>query len=301
MKKLTLVLTFLMCTASSCGAQNTHSFTYDEDKLLERVKDLSADAFEGRETGEKGSDSARAYIINQFKNIDVFGYNDDYEQPFLFTSWGKTYNGVNILAEIKGAEHPEKYIIISAHYDHLGVRGETVYNGADDNASGVSALISFAEYLVKNPPKHSVIFAAFDAEELGLNGAKHFVSTFDNSKIVMNINMDMISRSKKNEIYLTGARYHQKLKTIVDAFKNPTTTKLIQGHDGTDGKLNWSTSSDHGPFHLAKLPFLYFGNEDHKAYHKPTDDFKDITPEFYKNTVRIILAIFKAIDASGLD
>lgn len=301
MKNLSIMLAFLLCILTSCSTQQVQNTTHNEDKLLERVKILSSDAFEGRKTGEKGHDLARAYIIEQFKNINVSGFNGNFEQSFSFTSWGKTYNGVNILAEIKGTKTPEKYIVISAHYDHLGVRNKTVYNGADDNSSGVSALISFAEFLIKNPPKHSIIFAAFDAEELGLEGATHFVENFDKSNIMININMDMISRSKKNELYVTGARYHPTLKTIVNAFENPTSTLLIQGHDGTDGKEDWSISSDHEPFHTADIPFLYFGNEDHNAYHKPTDDFKNITPEFYKNAVRIILAIIKSVDASGLD
>ncbi|EDP72668.1 hypothetical protein FBALC1_16242 [Flavobacteriales bacterium ALC-1] len=297
MKNIIVSLAFtLLFVASSC-AQNENP-KFDENKLLERVKILSSDKFEGRRTGEKGNDSARAYIIEQFKSIGVLGYNDNYEQSFTFTARNKAYNGVNVLAEIKGTETPEKHIVISAHYDHLGIRKGKIYNGADDDASGVSALISFAEYLVKNPPKYSVIFAAFDAEELGLRGAKHFVESFDNNKILVNLNMDMISRSAMDELYVVGARYTEWLTSILDGFKNPTTTKLLQGHDGTDGKQDWTRSSDHGPFHSAKIPFLYFGNEDHAAYHKPTDDFKDITPKFYVNAVKIILSVFESIDAS---
>ena len=182
----------------------------------------------------------------------------------------------------------------------MGIRNGKIYNGADDDASGVSALISFAEYLVQNPPKHSVILAAFDAEELGLQGAKHFVSTIEKEKVLVNLNMDMISRSAKNELYVVGGRYNENLKKIIKEFENPTSSKLLEGHDGTDGKQNWTMSSDHGPFHTVKIPFLYFGNEDHAAYHKPTDDFKDITPQFYINAVSIILSIFEAIDDTSL-
>jgi Zn-dependent M28 family amino/carboxypeptidase len=273
---------------------------FDEVKLLERLEILSSDKFEGRKTGEKGNDSARAYIITQFKSLNVFGLEGVYEYPFSFENTGKKFNATNILVEIKGTEYPEKYIVISAHHDHLGISGNKIYNGADDDASGVAALISFAEYFTKNPPKHSVILAAFDAEELGLRGAKHFVATFDNSKILVNLNMDMISRSTKDELYVVGTRYNKKLKTLIDVFKNPTTSKLLQGHDGTDGKQDWSTSSDHGPFHKVNIPFLYFGNEDHASYHKPTDDFAAITPQFYMNSVNVILLIFEAIDASEL-
>jgi len=299
MKNRLILLTILLFLVNLSCAQDANT-QFDEDKLLERVKILSSDKFEGRRTGEKGNDSARAYIIKEFKLLNVDGYNGKYEYSFTFQQRNKSYNATNILAEIKGTEIPEKYIVISAHHDHLGMRGNKIYNGADDDASGVSALISFAEYLIKNPPKYSVIFAAFDAEEIGLQGAKHFVQSMNMSKVLLNINMDMISRSAKNELYVVGTRYNDSLKTIMDSFKNPTSTKLLQGHDGTDGKQDWTMSSDHGPLHVAKIPFLYFGNEDHSAYHKPNDEYKDITPEFYINAVRIILSVFTDIDAAGL-
>ena len=292
-----LLFLFVFINTSSAQIEIT---AFDEDKLLQRLEILSSDAFEGRKTGEKGNDSARAYIIEQFKNLNISGYNGAYEQPFSFEIKNRTLNANNILVEIKGTEFPDKYIVISAHHDHLGVSSGKIYNGADDDASGVAALLSFADYFAKHPPKHSVVLAAFDAEELGLQGAKYFLDTIDHSKILLNINMDMISRSTKNELYVVGARYNKSLKGFINKFENPTSTTLLEGHDGTDGKQDWTMSSDHGPFHKAKIPFLYFGNEDHAAYHKPTDDFAAITPQFYKNAVRIIIALFGDIDALSL-
>ena len=282
----------------SCA--QTKNTDFNSDKLLERLERLSSDEFKGRQTGEKGNEKARAYIVEQFKALNAPSFGGKYEHKFTFEARGKSYNAVNVLAKIEGTEYPKSYIVISAHHDHLGVKGDEVYNGADDDASGVSALFSFAEYLMKNPPKHSVILAAFDAEELGLQGSKYFVDKMKNSKIVANINMDMISRSKKNEIYVVGGKYNEKLKNIIENLKNTTNTKLLQGHDGTDGKQNWTYASDHGSFHRAKIPFLYFGDEDHPGYHNPSDEFKNITPQFYKNTVAIILSAFKDLDASGL-
>ena len=282
----------------SCA--QTKALDFNESDLLKRVEKLSSDEFEGRRTGEKGNDLARAYIIDQFKKLKLQGYSGTFEHPFSFSRQQVAYNANNILVEIKGTKYPETYIVISAHYDHLGIINDQIYNGADDDASGVSALIAYAEYFKKNPPKHSVILAAFDAEELGLQGAKHFVETFDNEKILVNINLDMISRSKNNELYVVGGRYNEGLKSLLANLENPTSTKLLQGHDGTDGKQDWTMSSDHGPFYKAGIPFLYFGNEDHAAYHKPTDDFDDITPRFYKNSVQIIFAVIQAIDSKGL-
>ena len=274
--------------------------TFNEDKLLERLEVLSSDKFEGRRTGEKGNDLARAYIINEFKNIGITGFNGSYEHSFDFEIRAGKFNAKNVLAFIKGTEFPKKYIVISAHHDHLGKSGDKIYNGADDDASGVSALLAFAEYFMQNQPKHSVILAAFDAEELGLRGSKYFVDKMKDSDIVVNINMDMISRSAKNELYVVGTRYNKTLEEVVTSFKNPTDTKLLIGHDGTDGKQNWTYTSDHGPFHRSKIPFLYFGNEDHAAYHKPTDEFTDVTPNFYKKAVKIIISLFKDLDLKGL-
>ncbi|WP_188373034.1 M28 family peptidase [Winogradskyella haliclonae] len=273
---------------------------FNEDKLLNRLEVLSSDKFEGRRTGEKGNDLARAYIIKEFKSLNLPGFNGKYEHSFSFDSRVGKFDANNILVEIKGTEFPDKYIVVSAHHDHLGISGDVIYNGADDDASGVSALFAFAEYLKQNPPKHSVILAAFDAEELGLRGAKYFVDKMKEETIVVNINMDMISRSSKNELYVVGSRYNKTLQEVITSFKNPTDTKLLVGHDGSDGKQDWTYASDHGPFHRANIPFLYFGNEDHAAYHKPTDDFKDITPKFYKNAVEIIVSVFRDIDNKSL-
>ncbi|TCK67994.1 peptidase M28-like protein [Winogradskyella wandonensis] len=275
------------------------NITYDSKQLLKNIKTLSSDVYEGRGTGTEGAAKARAYIIEQFKSMDVEPFGT-FEHKFSFSRRDKTIDAVNVLAKIKGKTYPEKYIVISAHYDHLGKRDGKIYNGADDDASGIAALFAFAEVLKKNPPRHTVILAAFDAEEMGLQGANYFVEKMKDANILANINMDMISRSSKNELYVVGSRYSDKLDSIIKAFKNPTDTKLLVGHDGTDGKMDWTYSSDHGPFHKASIPFLYFGNEDHAAYHKPTDDFKDITPEFYKNAVTIIIEVFRDLDASSL-
>lgn len=272
--------------------------SFDEEKLLQRLETLSSDTFEGRRTGEKGNAMAREFVINEFKELGVEPFGTDCRQPFKFELEGKEYQGTNVLAAFKGTDKKDEYIVVSAHYDHLGIIDGQIYNGADDDASGIAAIFSFAEYLVKNPPKHSIILAAFDAEEMGLQGAKYFVGNKGNLKVIASINMDMICRSEKNELYVVGTRYSKELENIIKNFENPTSTSVLIGHDGSDDKEDWTQSSDHGPFHESGIPFLYFGDEDHPGYHQPTDDFKDITPEFYKNSVRIILSVFTKIDTT---
>ncbi len=288
---------------SSCGQnqeRKSEKVLFNEDQLLEHVKTLSFDTYQGRATGSTGARLARHYIIENFEKLGVQPFRN-YKQTFEVKRKEDTITGTNILALVNGVMHKDKYIVISAHYDHLGIgKNGQIYNGADDNASGVAALFAFAEYLKNNPPKHSVILAAFDAEEIGLQGSKHFVKTLEEENVLININMDMISRSPKSELYVVGGRYHKPLEKIIADFENPTSIKLLVGHDGTDAKDNWTMSSDHAPFHNKGIPFLYFGNEDHSDYHTTSDDFENITPQFYKNAVEIILSILLEIDEKGV-
>ena len=119
-------------------------------------------------------------------------------------------------------------------------------------------------------------------------------------RVEANINMDMISRSDKNELFAVGTRYNETLKALIENFKVSGNIKLLIGHDGADGKQNWTNSSDHGSFHKKKIPFLYFGVEDHKDYHKPNDDYENIHPEFFKEAVNIIISVFNKLDAIEL-
>jgi Zn-dependent M28 family amino/carboxypeptidase len=308
-----LSLYFLLALTLSCQGQTKKTIAqpveksegkvplFDSDALLERVKFLSLDSLEGRRTGEKGGLIARDYVVSQFKKYGIAPLLDEYTQPFSFEGRRdkKTYEGANILGLIKGTEHPEKYIIISAHYDHVGVNKGEVFNGADDDASGTSALFAFAEYFKNNPPKHSVVIAAFDAEELGLRGAVHFLeaNTLPKEQIAIDINLDMVGRNDNNELYVVGSNLYKQLQPAITDLELPKDFKLSFGHDGLDNKQNWVSSSDHGPFHKQKIPFLYFGVEDHKDYHQPTDDFESIQPEFYAKAVTVIISVFKRIDA----
>jgi len=275
---------------------------FDEKELLKHVKSLSSDAFEGRRTGTNGASKSRKYIINQFHNLKVNPINKSFEQYFSFSKNRKQYNGSNILGLIKGTTLPDKYIVISAHYDHEGIKKGEIYNGADDNASGVSALFAFAEYFKNNPPKHAVILAAFDGEELGLQGSKYYVnnSIIPVKNIIVNLNMDMISRSDKNELYVAGTSKNKTLKSLVSSFNHTSKIKLVTGHDGYDGLDNWTHASDHANFYKKDIPFLYFGVEDHKDYHEPTDDYENIHPEFYIEAVKTILSVFEKIDDSRI-
>src|SRR5919205_403655 len=148
-----------------------------EQQLFRAVQVLSADSMEGRKTGTEGSARARRYIEGEFKRLGLLPFGASYGQPFAFAGGrdSTTYHGTNIVGYLKGTAHPDKYIVLSAHYDHLGVINGEIYHGADDNASGVAALLVLAQELGKERPESSIIFAAFDAEEFGEQGARAFV------------------------------------------------------------------------------------------------------------------------------
>ncbi|TDU43368.1 peptidase M28-like protein [Gelidibacter sediminis] len=309
MHKTCLTIFVLLCYTTLIKAQVTEQqinieqhYSFNPDSLIHHIKTLSSDAFEGRRTGTAGAEKAKQYIINKFRSLNVTPLIQDYQQPFTFTTRGKTYKAINVLGLIKGSKKPEEYIVISAHYDHEGIQNNQIYNGADDDASGVAALFAFAEYFENHLPTHSVILAAFDAEELGISGSHYYVnnSIVPLNKIKLNINMDMISRNDKNELYAVGTAYNTALKSVISNYKSATDLTLLMGHDGQDGKQNWTHASDHAPFHKKKIPFLYFGVEDHKDYHKPSDTFENIHPEFYKNAVKAIISIFGTVDAMQL-
>lgn len=271
---------------------------FSTESVLRHLKSLSSDAFEGRKTGTKGALKTKKYIINQFYSLNIRPLRKSYEQRFLFEKDGREYKTTNVLGLIKGTENPHKYIVISAHYDHEGIKKGVIYNGADDNASGVSALFGFGEYFKNNPPKYSVILAAFDGEELGLQGSRYFIKNpiVPLEDIKMNINMDMISRSDKNELYVVGTQSNKILSHIIKYYKYSEKIKLIAGHDGYDVLENWTYASDHASFYKKGIPFLYFGVEDHEDYHEPTDDFENIHPEFYIEAVKVIISVFEKID-----
>ncbi len=276
-----------------------NSTLFNQEALLDRVEELSSDQYEGRLVGTDGSKKAQEFIKSEFLKHNVKPFTLDFNQFFKTKTGTDSVLGNNLLGLIEGAQFANKYIVISAHYDHVGVRDSIVYNGADDNASGVSALIALAEYLSKNPPKHSVILAAFDNEEYGLQGAKYFVNKAkeDSLDVVFNINMDMISRSKKNEIYAVGQLSQKELQPLISGLELPADISIPTGHEGNDGTRNWLYASDHAPFYESGIPVLYFGVDDHPDYHQPSDDFENIDKDFYVKAVEVIIKTFNAVDS----
>ena len=294
-----LFLLFPLAVLLSCSAVKKTDAQSGDSQLLKDIETLSSDAYQGRKTGTKGAEMSRAYLSGRFKEIGIKSFSTlpDFEQPFSFKRAIVTeVKGTNMIGYIQGKS--DNVIVISAHYDHLGVVKGEVFNGADDNASGVGGLLNLAAYFAKNKPNNTIIFAAFDAEEMGLQGAKAFVANppVAIEKIKLNINMDMIAHNDKGELYAVGTFKYPELKKYF-TLKSPD-VKILFGHD--DPKLgrseDWTDQSDQGAFNAKKIPFLYFGVEDHKDYHKATDEFQNINKTFYTNAVAAILEVANNID-----
>ena len=289
----------LLCLfiALQIGCSTVKDTKTTDTQLLKDVEILSSDEYEGRKSGTKGSELSRAYLTKRLKEIgiDALPSLNGYEQNFNIKTRNSVTKGVNLISYIQGKS--DDVIVISAHYDHIGIINNEVYNGADDNASGVAALLSFAKYFKDNKPNNTLIFALFDAEEIGLQGAKAFVANppVALEKIKLNINMDMISHNDKAELYAVGTFKNPQLKSYLTT-TNPN-VKLMLGHD--DPKLghdDWTNQSDQGAFNAKNIPFIYFGVEDHKDYHKATDEFKNINQTFYINAVSVIREVIVNID-----
>ncbi len=276
---------------------------FDAVKLLEDVKYLASDGLEGRSADRESMQLARDYVERRFRESGLEPIGSRYKQEFLITRRNAApLAGVNYIGQIKGKKRADKYIVITAHYDHDGIRDGQIYNGADDNASGTAALFAIAKYFKKKRPDHSLIFVAFDAEEKGLQGARHFVGNLPVAKdaIVLNVNMDMLSRSDKGELYAAGTFHYPQFKPALERAQKKSAIKFLLGHDDPKlGRDDWTFQSDHGAFHREKIPFIYFGVEDHKDYHQPTDDFVNIQPEFYIRSVETVIEAVKALDQNS--
>lgn len=271
----------------------------DAARLLEDVRALSADSMEGRGAGTKGGELARAYVVRRLTEAGLAPLWSSFEQPFELPSKGK---GVNLVGYVKGTKYPERLIVVTAHYDHLGVRDGKVYNGADDNASGVAVLLQLAaHYAGAARPEHTLVFAALDAEEMGLVGARALVKQLKAEKrdVALDVNLDMVGHSERGELYAAGTYHTPALRPALERVAAGAPVKLLLGHDRPEqGHDDWTNQSDQFAFHKAGVPFVYFGVEDHKDYHKPSDDFDTLTRDFFVGAAETILESLTTLDAS---
>jgi Zn-dependent M28 family amino/carboxypeptidase len=278
----------------------------DSDRLMATVTTLADPKWEGRAAGSPGGLAARAWVVDRFKSAGLHPVSGAYVHPFTFTRKTVTAQesgeGANVLGMCLGTDQKLPYFVVSAHYDHVGVRDGQIYPGADDNASGVAVILELAAFCQKTPFRHTIVFAAFDAEERGLQGARVFVDRgpLPKDRIALNVNLDMVSRSDKREIFVAGTYHTPELKAPLEAAAKRAPITVLFGHDKpkplAGGVDDWTNQSDHGAFHAAKIPFVYFGVEDHADYHKPTDTADKINRGFFVDVAETILDAVIALD-----
>jgi len=273
----------------------------DSAQILEDLRYLSADELQGRAPGTEGSRLARARLAARFAELGLEAPAPGYEQTFRWTRRNETQErtGVNLVAVRRGSERPGLAIVVTAHYDHVGVRNGQVFNGADDNASGAVGIAALARALRGVPLRHTLVLAALDAEESGSQGARALVAEppVPLDSVAVNLNLDMVARTS-GLLWAAGASHTPALRPILEEVAARSPVELRLGHDrpGAPEGDDWTHQSDHGAFHDAGIPFVYLGVEDHADYHHPTDDFERVDAGEYMNALRACLLTLLALD-----
>lgn len=262
-------------------------------RLRADLETLASPAFEGRGSGTAGQVKAAAHIAQAFQAAGVapwsgpgMGGATPYHWAFSFTSGGTTLHSTNVVATIPGTDPvlKEEIVLLSAHHDHLGLRGGTLYPGADDNASGTAGLLELARLLKDSRPKRTLVFLSVSGEELGLWGSRRFAATppLDLTKVVADLNTDMISRGEPDQLHVAPAHIEGAVTSLVGHARSLAARQGIRLADGTD---KYWQRSDHYSFVQKGIPALFFFAGMHADYHQPTDT-SDKTD--YAKMVRIL-------------
>lgn len=291
------------------------SFGQDKETALQDLRVdvvyLSSDLLQGRETGSEGEELAANYIASRFAKLGLqpIGREGSWFHDFKFRynpnpheASGEERTGRNVAGWIDNGAPTT--VIIGAHYDHLGmgmpgtslyVGDPAVHNGADDNASGVAALLYLADYLKNSgAKKNNYLFLAFSGEELGLYGSKKFVENppIDLKKANYMLNMDMVGRLNEEKVLaVNGAGTSPLWKETLD--------KIAIGGIKVKTTDSGIGPSDHTSFYLQDIPVLHFFTGQHADYHKPSDDSELINYEGLYDVSRFIARLVELLDDKG--
>lgn len=279
---------------------------------------LASDQLQGREASENGGKIAGDYIISILKQMGMRPLFNDYDQPFDAYRAERQKKGQyqvhpdsiailkkdvhqklsmrNILAKIDG-KNPNEIVIIGAHYDHLGIdkhlEGDKIYNGADDNASGVSAVLQVAKAFLETgvQPERTVIFAFWDGEEKGLLGSRYFTMTYPElNKVKGYLNYDMIGRNKNEQKPKYVVYFYTASKPVFGEWlKKDIETYRLQLEPDYRSWDNPVGGSDNGSFAKAGIPIIWYHTDGHADYHMPGDSAEKIN---YNKVVDITKASF---------
>lgn len=302
MKKILCLLVFswmASCQGTKEAATKTpfnptkYSNTITATELKTHLYIVASDSMAGRATGSIGQKKAGNYLISQYQKDKISfpkGAENYYQHiPAAFLNAKRNQDlpdSENIWAYIEGSEKPDEVIVISSHYDHIGVKNNIIFYGADDDASGTVALLEIAQafQLAKKEghgPKRSILFLHFTGEEHGLHGSRYYTENplFPLKNTVANINIDMIGRrdeahaNSNNYVYLIGA---DRLSSELDQICTEVNEKYV--HLNLDYKYNarnepnrFYERSDHYNFAKNDIPSVFIFNGTHPDYHRKTD------------------------------
>ncbi len=285
---LSLSARHLACTLLLLAAAGDAQAQGSKPRIQDDIRYLSDDRLGGRLTGSAGADSAAAYIRKRFQDVGLqppaTGWYQDYpiEGSVAQRAGLSGRTGRNVVGLLPGTDPSlrEQLIVVGAHYDHLG-HGEfgaldpdsmgKVHNGADDNASGVAAILNIAQRLAQAPPARTVVFIAFSGEELGLLGSSSYVRQAGASlgRIVAMVNFDMVGRLRDNRLIIYGTETAKEFNTVLDSLNWTFAFDLKKRGDGFG-------PSDQSAFYAVKKPVLHFFTDLHEDYHRSTDDWQKV-------------------------
>lgn len=274
--------------------------TISEKYVKQHIYTLSNDSMQGRKAGTDGIEKAAKYIESEFKRIGLKSFNSDsFRQEFKFinprSSNSELLTLSNVIGLLEGSKMKNEYVIISAHYDHLGKKdngdGDLIFNGANDNASGVAAVLMLAEYFKKaNINKRSLLFVAFTAEEMGLVGSNYFGKTISPDSIIAGINIEMIGKESPfgpNSAWLTGFE-RSNFGTIIQKNLSGSNYKL---HPDPYKNYRLFFRSDNASLARLGIPAHTFSTspmDKDLDYHKVTDEARTLNIETITQTIKAI-------------
>jgi Zn-dependent M28 family amino/carboxypeptidase len=272
----------------------------DQDTLMRDVVSLSGPEAAGRYAGSDGSKVAQRYLTDRFQQIGAttvpgFGWKWSYA---AILSLDERYDGTNLMAVVRGDGTAPGWIVLSAHYDPLGIVDGKLHPGADDNASGVAAVLAIAELARREPLRHDLLVLLFDGEERELSGSRAWIDDppIPRSEIVLNVNLDMVARGDDGNLWVTRSPQLRSTGAL-EGLAAQVPICLRFGHDGTDERVDWTGQGDHYHFARHRIPFAYFGVEDHDDYHRPTDTPDRIDSRWFAASVETIATALRALDA----
>jgi len=286
----------------------SYANTITVQELKTHLYTFASKEFEGRRVGESGQKKAVNFLKEYYikENIAPAINDSTYFQYIPKSYFPKDIKASeNVIAYIKGSEKPEEFIVISGHLDHMGVKKDKIYYGADDNGSGTVAIMEIAQAFKAaqkkgQQPKRSLIFIHFTAEEIGLQGSKYYVENpiFKLENTMANLNIDMIGRVDKshkdnpNYIYIIGAdRISKELHNVSENVNNKFYNLDFDYTYNEDGDPNrYYFRSDHYNFAKNNIPSIFYFNGVHADYHAPTDTADKINFELLEKRTRLIFS-----------